>query len=172
MIHFFSVKLVNLSVIFVPVPLCKQMRTWGSFLSILLYLKYLQSNFEVPGPLRSLSWGLSFTVLTYLFDAEINCLRKLLSFCYILYYTPRLHENGLFQILKREKALDRKQGIDCDKSDCPPLKRRFVSALKIKYRIELQAQRLRGESPKVSKVFILNFSGSEERKSAGQKTGN
>ena len=59
-------------------------------------------------------------LLTYLFDAEINCLRKLLSFCYILYYTPRLHENGLFQILKREKALDRKQGIDCNKSDCPP----------------------------------------------------
>ena len=56
----------------------------------------------------------------YLFDAEINCLRKLLSFCYILCYTPRLHENGLFQILKREKALDRKQGIDCNKSDCPP----------------------------------------------------
>ena len=39
------------------------MRTWSSFLSILLYSKYLQSNFEVPGPLRSLSWGVSFTVL-------------------------------------------------------------------------------------------------------------
>ena len=39
------------------------MRTWSSFLSILLYSKYLQSNFEVPGPLRSLSWGVYFTVL-------------------------------------------------------------------------------------------------------------
>ena len=65
-------------------------------------------------------WLLLKIIWLYLFDAEINCLRKLLSFCYILYYTPRLHENGLFQILKREKALDRKQGIDCNKSDCPP----------------------------------------------------
>ena len=89
-------------------------------------------------------------LLTYLFDAEINCLRKLLSFCYILYYTPRLHENGLFQILKREKALDRKQGIDCDKSDCPPLKRQFVSALKIKYRIGLEAQK---NHPRFQKYF-------------------
>ena len=54
----------------------------------------------------------------------------------------------------------------------PPLKRRFVSALKIRYSKELQAQKPRGESPKVSKVFIVKFSGSEERKSAGPKTGN
>ena len=80
MIHFFSVKLVNLSVIFVPVPLCKQMRTWSSFLSILLYSKYLQSNFEVPGPLRSLSWGVSFTVLDQVRNStEIKSL-KILDF--------------------------------------------------------------------------------------------
>ena len=39
------------------------LQTWSSFLSTLFCSKYLQSNFEVPGPLRSLSWGLSFTVI-------------------------------------------------------------------------------------------------------------
>ena len=51
-------KLNNLTenkwVIFVPVPLCKFLRTWSSFLSTLLFSKYLQSNFEVPGPCGSL----------------------------------------------------------------------------------------------------------------------
>ena len=37
----------------------------------------------------------------------------------------------------------------------PPLKRRFVSALKIRYRIELQAQKSRGESPEVSQILIV-----------------
>ena len=36
---------------------------WSSFLSILLCSKYLQSNFEFPGPLRSLSLGLIPTVI-------------------------------------------------------------------------------------------------------------
>ena len=48
---------------FVPVPFCELVRTWSSFLSILLWSNYLQSNFGVPGPCGSLSWGLSFTVL-------------------------------------------------------------------------------------------------------------
>ena len=48
-------------------PLCKFLRIWSSFLSILLCSKYLQSNFEVPGPLRSLSWGLSFNVIVTIF---------------------------------------------------------------------------------------------------------
>ena len=56
-------KLFNFSAIFVPVPFCELVRIWSSFLSILLCSKYLQSNFEVPGPLRSLSWGLTYTVI-------------------------------------------------------------------------------------------------------------
>ena len=40
--------------IFVPVPLRNFLRTWSSFLSTLLFSKYLQSNFEVPGPCGSL----------------------------------------------------------------------------------------------------------------------
>ena len=101
MIHFFSVKLVNLSVIFVPVPLCKQMRTWSSFLSILLYSKYLQSNFEVPGPLRSLSWGVSFTVLiqisrlgqTVLHKCGHTMLHRNSSNLYFQMMRPELHNN-------------------------------------------------------------------------------
>ena len=46
--------LAEKNVIFVPVPLCKFLRTWSSFLSTLLFSKYLQSNFEVPGPCGSL----------------------------------------------------------------------------------------------------------------------
>ena len=38
-------------------------RIWSSFLSILLCFKYLQSNFEVPGPCKSFSVGLIPTVL-------------------------------------------------------------------------------------------------------------
>ena len=60
-------KLNNLTeeklVIFFPVPLCKLLRTWSSFLSTLLCSKYLQSNFEVPGSCGSLSWELSCTVI-------------------------------------------------------------------------------------------------------------
>jgi hypothetical protein len=37
----------------------------------------------------------------------------------------------------------------------PPLKRRFVSALKIRYRIGLQAQKPSGESPEVSQILIV-----------------
>ena len=39
---------------FCSCALCKFLRIWNSFLSTELCLKYLQSNFEVPGPLRSL----------------------------------------------------------------------------------------------------------------------
>ena len=37
----------------------------------------------------------------------------------------------------------------------PPLKRRFVSALKIRYGIGLQAQKPSGESPEVSQILIV-----------------
>ena len=48
---------------------------WSSFLSILLCSKYLQSNFEVPGPLRSISLGLIPTVLRWqLYGAPIYLL--------------------------------------------------------------------------------------------------
>ena len=56
-------KLFNYSAIFVPVPFCELVRIWSSFLSILLCSKYLQSNFEVPGPCGSLSLGLIPTVV-------------------------------------------------------------------------------------------------------------
>ena len=78
----FSVKLFNFSVIFAPVPLCKFLQIWSSFLSTLLCSKYLQSNFKVPGPLWSLSWDLSFTVLH-----ESHFKKKLLTFIIIIYTT-------------------------------------------------------------------------------------
>ena len=56
-------KLFNFSAIFVPVPFCELVRIWSSFLSILLCSNYIQSNFEVPCPLRSISLGLIPTVL-------------------------------------------------------------------------------------------------------------
>jgi hypothetical protein len=48
--------------IFDPVPFCELVRIWSSFLSIIFCSKYLQSNFEVPGPCGSLSLGLIPTV--------------------------------------------------------------------------------------------------------------
>ena len=54
-------KLFNFSAIFVPVTFCKFLPTWSSLLSTMLCSKYLQSNFEVLGPLRSL--GLTYTVV-------------------------------------------------------------------------------------------------------------
>ena len=45
---------------------------WKSFPSTLLCSKYLQSNFEVPGPLRSLSLGLIPTVLIWKQNANSN----------------------------------------------------------------------------------------------------
>ena len=50
------------SAICVPVPSCELVQILSSFLSILLSSKYLQSNFEVPGPCKSLSIGLIHTV--------------------------------------------------------------------------------------------------------------
>ena len=44
-------------------PFCELVPIWSSFLSILLCSKYLQSNFEVPGPSHSISLGLIPTVL-------------------------------------------------------------------------------------------------------------
>ena len=78
----FSVKLFNFSVIFAPVPLCKFLQIWSSFLSTLLCSKYLQSNFKVPGPLWSLSWKLSFTVLH-----ESHFKKKTLTLIIIIYTT-------------------------------------------------------------------------------------
>ena len=57
------VNLIFFSAMFVPVPFCEFLRIWSSFLSRLLCSKYLQSNFDVPGSLRSLSTGLTSTVL-------------------------------------------------------------------------------------------------------------
>ena len=59
---------------FVPVPFCELVRTWSSFLSILLWSHYLQSNFGVPGPCGSLSWGVSFTVLVTVIKAVVHYL--------------------------------------------------------------------------------------------------
>ena len=61
---FFKVfKIVQFFSQFIPVPFCELVRIWSSFLSILLCSNYLQYNFEVPGPLRSISLGLIPTVL-------------------------------------------------------------------------------------------------------------
>ena len=45
---------------------------WSSFPSILFCSKYLQSNFEVPGLLRSLSLGLIPTVLRMYSGTKTN----------------------------------------------------------------------------------------------------
>ena len=58
-VQFFKKFNYSLIFIFVLLPLCKFLLIWGSFLSTLLYSKYLQFNSEVPCPLRSLSWGLA-----------------------------------------------------------------------------------------------------------------
>jgi hypothetical protein len=57
---------INFSDIFVPVPIFANFCKSGvhcAFLSIVLCIKYIQSNFEVPGVLRSISMGLIPTVL-------------------------------------------------------------------------------------------------------------
>ena len=74
----------NFSAIFIPVPFWELVRIWSSFLSILLCSKYLQSNFEVPGPLRSLSLGLIPTVIAAIFHKWFEIRSEVAFFLYFL----------------------------------------------------------------------------------------
>ena len=124
----------NFSAIFVPVPLCKLLRTWSSFLSILLCSKYLQSNFEVPGPCGSLSWGLSFTVTLYFsayFTPQHTLLpRMLFSSAHFASWNTLLPRTLCFLCSREQSMLWRTfyKGAKCSREQSVPRSRVFQEA--------------------------------------------